>query len=103
MSAASVAWWPVHEYVTRITAQVPGWPVAGTPAWCDLDDNDPAKLAAVVDAGQHHALRIETAQEARADASKAVGAAVDWRAIAQDITQRRAFYAARPWMKRVTR
>lgn len=97
----SVAWWPVHEYVTRLTDRVDSWPMAGTPAWCELTDEDPRKLAAVLDAGQHHALRVEVAQEAAAEASKTISAAVDWRAMAQDISRRRAFYAARPWLKRV--
>lgn len=78
MSARSVSWWSVHEFVTGVTDGVGEYPVAGTPEWCDLDDDDDRKLAAVLDAGQHHALRMETAQEALADASRAVAASCDW-------------------------
>ena len=75
-----VAWWPVHEYVESTLHQVGHWPMLGTPQWCRLDDNDPRKLAALFDAARHWALRLETCQEAYADASKAVSAAADWKA-----------------------
>lgn len=97
MTARSVSWWSVHEFVTRLTELVAAWPMAGTPAWCALDDYDPRKLAAVLDAGQHHALRVETAQEIHAEASKAVAAATDWRAIAQEMHQLHNWRATRPW------
>lgn len=101
MAAQSVSWWSVHEYVTEFIGRLTDWPMAGTPAWCDLDNYDPRKLAAVLDAGSHHALRVEVAQEARAEASKAVAAAADWPAIAQELTQIRDFRATRAWAKRV--
>ena len=100
MTARSVSWWSVHEYVTRLTEPLTDWPMAGTPAWCDLDDDDPRKLAAVADAGQHHALRIETAQEIHAEASKAVAAAADWPGIAQEIHQLHNWRSTRPWAAR---
>ena len=99
MSAQSVSWWSVHEFVAARTAGV-RFPIAGTPAWCDLDEDDPAKLAAVLDAGQHHALRMETAQETRAEASKAVAACADWPTVAHGVARRRAFHANNPWSKR---
>ncbi|OBI08657.1 hypothetical protein A5715_00630 [Mycolicibacter heraklionensis] len=58
---------------------------AGTPAWCALDDQHPDKLAAVLAAGVHHALRMDLSQEAAADASKAIAAADDWPAVARAI------------------
>lgn len=100
VSARSVSWWEVNQFVARLTEQVPDWPLAGTPPWCALDDTDPRKLAAVLDAGQQNALRWETTQDAAAEASKAIAAAVDWRAVAQELSQRNSFYAARPWLKR---
>ncbi|RWA15750.1 DUF2742 domain-containing protein [Mycolicibacterium brumae] len=51
---------------------------AGTPAWCELPDDHPDKLAAVLAAGVHHALRVDLAQAARAEASRAVSASTDW-------------------------
>jgi hypothetical protein len=74
--------------------------MVGTTEWCALDESDPRKLAALLDAAQHWALHLEINQEARAEASKTVSAAADWRAVAQEINQRHNFYAERPWLKR---
>jgi hypothetical protein len=81
--------------------RVGSWPMAGTPAWCELPDDDPAKLAAVLDAARHFALRVETCQVARCDAGRDIAAGADWSAIAHEIRDRAAFYAARPWLRRV--
>jgi len=59
------------------------------------------RQAALLDAAQHWALRVETCQEAQADASRAVSVALDWSALARGINQRTDFYAARPWLRRV--
>lgn len=95
------SWWTVHIYVEPILTQAHSWPVVGSPAWCELADGDPRKLAALFDAAQHHALRVEIAQEARCAASREISAAADWAAIAQEVRNRGEFYAARPWLKRV--
>ena len=79
--SSQVSWWDVHLYVQQHLAVVGHYPMAGTPAWCDLPDDDPRKLAAVLDAGQHHALRVETAQQALAQASRAVAASQRWSAV----------------------
>ena len=97
VTARSVSWWSVHEYVTGFIGTLTDWPMAGTPEWCDLDDYEPRKLAAVLIAGSHHALRVETAQEANAAASKAVAAAADWPAIAKEIHQLHNWRSTRPW------
>jgi hypothetical protein len=96
----AVAWWPVHEFIARVIAQADDFPAAGTPAWCALADGDPRKLLAVAVAGEHHVLRIETAQEALAEASKDISAAADWKSIAQEYQTLTNFRASRPWMKR---
>lgn len=108
-----VSWWSVHEFVDQVVKQVNGWPMLGTPAWCSLAHDDPRKWAALLDGAQHHALRIETAQQARADASRAVSTAVywddsdtiatsvPWSEIARRHRSRAAFRATRPWAKRV--
>jgi hypothetical protein len=70
-----VSWWSVHEYVSVTLEQVGLWPMVGTPEWCALADGDPVKLAALLDAAQHHALRLELNQESRAEASHAISAA----------------------------
>lgn len=101
VSSQQCCWWSVHVFVADRLERVGDWPMAGTPAWCALDDADPAKWAALLDAAQHWALRLETCQEARADASRAVSGALDWSALAHEINQRTEFYAARPWLRRV--
>lgn len=84
------AWWPVHQFVEALVAQTNYGliPAAGTPLWCALADADPRKLIAVAMDGEHHVLRVETAQEQRAEASKAIAAAVDWPQISRDIRRR---------------
>jgi hypothetical protein len=96
-----VSWWSVHEHVADMLARVQSWPTVGTPAWCLLDDDDPRKLAALVDAAQHWALRLETSQEASCEASREISAAADWSRIAEYIRAEREFYAGRPWLRRV--
>src|SRR4051794_18800956 len=94
IASRSVAWWPVYTYVQSLIEQmeVGCWPMAGTPTWLGMSDDDPVKLAAVLDAGQHHALRLELNQEAQADASRAVSTSADWPGIANEIRRRRDVY-----------
>jgi hypothetical protein len=99
MSSQQVSWWSVHEFVTA-HLQVDQWPMIGSPAWCLLEDGDPVKLAAVLDAAQHWALRLETGQQAQCEAAREVSAAVDWSALAREELVLNAFYAARPWLRR---
>ncbi len=103
ITARSVSWWSVQEFVAPLLAQAESWPTAGTPAWCALPAEDPLKWLALFDAARHHALRIECAQEALADAAKEISKDHDWRAISQEISQRRSFYTARPYLKRITK
>jgi Protein of unknown function (DUF2742) len=102
MANRQVSWWSVHEHVAPLLAQAGDWPMAGTPEWCDLDDTDPRKTAALLDAAQHWALRLETNQQSECEASRAVSAAADWSAIAAQLYQRAQFFAERPWLKRVS-
>jgi hypothetical protein len=101
IASQQTSWWSVHTFVAEVLDQVADWPMAGTPAWCALDDDDPAKWAALFDAAQHFILRVETCQEARCDASRDVADAVDWSALAREILVRTEFYAARPYLRRV--
>lgn len=85
VTSQQVSFWSVHECVAPLLAAVGSWPMLGSPAWCALDNTDPVKIAALFDAAQHWALRVETCQQADADASSDVSAAADWSAIAQQI------------------
>jgi hypothetical protein len=71
------------------------WPMLGTPGWCELPDDDPAKLAALLDAARHWALRVDMAQQAAADASRAISGAADWSSIANEMRRRKGAYIAR--------
>jgi hypothetical protein len=101
-ASQQVSWLDVHEHVAPLLARVGSWPMVGTPTWCALPDGDPAKLAALYDAAQHWALRLETNQQALAETSRDVSAAADWSAIGQQIRNRVEFYAERPWLRRET-
>lgn len=74
-----------YSVAVKVAAIVGQLPLAGTPAWCALPDDDPRKLLALAAAGEHAVLRWETEQEARAAASHAIAAAADWSGIAQAI------------------
>jgi Protein of unknown function (DUF2742) len=87
MGSAAVSWWSVHEFVAPVLERVGSWPMAGTPEWCALADDDSRKLAAIFDAARHHALRVEMAQETRAQTSREVSSAADWRHLAVDIVR----------------
>ncbi|ORB92794.1 hypothetical protein B1T49_11565 [Mycobacterium persicum] len=91
------AWWPVHEFIEAVVRQANCGPIpaAGTPSWCELADGDPRKLLAVAIDGEHHVLRVETAQEQHANASKAIAAAVDWPQISRKIRHRSGVYVPR--------
>jgi len=101
ISSQQVNWWSVHQWVLPKLAKAGTWPTAGTPEWCALDDKDPRKWAALLDAGQHWALRMETMQQALCELSRDVSAAEDWSTIAQDIRARNELYTEKPWLKRV--
>jgi hypothetical protein len=70
------------------------------PAWCALDERDVLKKAAVYDAAQHWALRLEVGQAARCEASRAIAGAQDWAQVARAVRNRTEFYADRPFLKR---
>lgn len=90
MDSRQRAWWPVHEFITALVQRqnYGALPAAGTPEWCELADGDPRKLLALALDGEHHVLRIETAQIARAEASREIAAAADWSGLARHITSR---------------
>lgn len=78
-----VCWTTVLEFVERLGINPTTVLLVGTPAWAQLPDDHPDKLAAVLAAGVHHALRLNLTQDAMAEASQAISAAVDWTAVAR--------------------
>jgi hypothetical protein len=89
VASQQVNWWAVHEFVAPMLAQVGSCPTVGTPAWCALRDDDPVKIAGIFDAARHWALRVETCQQERAQASRDISAAANWSAVATRILQPR--------------
>jgi len=100
LASQQVSWSEVHGFVLPKLQKVGDWPMAGSPAWCLLDDRDPVKWASVLDAGQHWALRVEYFQTVEAEASSDISAAEDWSKIARIIKNRSDYFAARPWLNR---
>jgi hypothetical protein len=98
MTNQAVSFWEVHEFVAPYLDAAA--PMAGTPAWCALDDADPVKWAALLDAARHWALRVETCQQAECEASRAISAAFDWAAISVELHRRAEFYRQKPYLKR---
>jgi hypothetical protein len=95
VSSQQVAWWEVHTFVLAALEEARSWPTLGTPAWCCLEDDDPRKTAALLDAARHWALRLETCQQALAETSRDVSGAADWSGIATETFWRRGVYIPR--------
>ena len=110
LASQQASWADVHQFVLPKLQRVGDWPMAGSPAWCLLDDRDPVKWASVLDAAQHWTLRIEYFQTVEADASSNISNALNWSEIARTFARRDAFltargepaehFTARPWMDR---
>ncbi|NOP97920.1 DUF2742 domain-containing protein [Mycolicibacterium fortuitum] len=83
-----VCWTTVLEFVERRGINPTTVLLAGTPEWNQLPDDHPDKLGSVLAAGVHHVLRVDLAQESRAEASREICAAADWSAVAQRIRGR---------------
>ncbi|OBF95783.1 hypothetical protein A5773_13875 [Mycobacterium sp. 852014-52450_SCH5900713] len=88
-------WWLVHQFVQPLLTEVGCWPMAGTLTWQNLAEDHPAKIAAIYDAAQHHALRVDAAQAALVGAGQDISAAVDWSGFASSSRQRNGIYIPR--------
>ena len=102
ISSQQVNWWSVNTFVEEklCTAAQSSWPLIGSVAWCELEDDHPLKMAAIYDAARHWALRLETCQRQRSEAGRDIAGAADWSVVARDVRNRADFYASRPWLKR---
>ncbi len=81
-ASRQVSYLTVYELVSPILGD-PGL-IPGTPAWCQLDEADPAKWQAVLWAAVWWSLAADTRQEALADASREISAAAAWSTIGRD-------------------
>lgn len=78
-------WWPVHLYVESKLSTTDRVPPAGTLPWVELDDDDPAKRDAVLQAGVRWAVAEDARQEAMVQASHDVAETVDCQSIARSV------------------
>lgn len=104
---SAVDWEPVRDFVRRFLAGAPSSPTAGTTTWQELDDDDPAKLAAVLTAGSRWVLETEIDQihyraEENKQAAIDISQALPWAAVAKRIADRDAWYRAHPDLRRKT-
>jgi hypothetical protein len=102
ISSRQVNWYETYEFATSLAKRlgVDTCPAAGTAAWRDLDDGDPAKLVGMVWAGVHGTLRTDTLQAEMAEASQQISTMANWGRVGQQIRGRQEFYAERPWLRR---
>ena len=99
----NIDWTQVRDFIYRrpVVAVAPGGvigkpvtiPVAGSPDWVALDDDDPTKTAALVIAGSRWVLEETTAQiadrrTAEKDAAIEISQARQWSTVAQRIRDR---------------
>ncbi|WP_353107745.1 DUF2742 domain-containing protein [Gordonia sp. (in: high G+C Gram-positive bacteria)] len=103
-----LAWDPVHTYVRRILRGRYGpLPTAGSPNWQALSDDDPAKTAALLVAGDRwvleEVLHDEAARQAALkEAAVEASQALDWARVAKVIADRDAYYKQHPDLRRKT-
>jgi len=109
VSSRAVSWWETHQFVQPFLDSVGDWPMVGSPEWCALPKDDRRRWAAILDAAQHWALRMETAQEAITQASHAISASagvddeghlITWSRVAREVRDRTDFRATHPWARR---
>lgn len=99
----TVDWDQVRPYVARLV--LPVSPLAGTAPWCDLDDDDPRKIAALITAGnrwvlEEHMRQLRSPVIALKDATVALSQELPWQEVAKRIKDRDDFYRQHPDLKR---
>ncbi|MHA0285184.1 DUF2742 domain-containing protein [Mycobacterium sp. C3-094] len=89
-ASREVCWWACHKFIEAAVAQANCGPLptAGTPAWAALADGDPRKLLALAVAGEHHVLRLQLGQEARARAAEDVQGGENWTEVGRQVQRR---------------
>lgn len=98
-ASRQVSWYETFSYASRFAAQhgvgLDHLPIAGTPQWCGMADDDARKLLSLVLGGVREALNHDVAQEHRAEASREVSTSADWSAISRRIRCRNEVYIPR--------
>lgn len=90
-ASQQVDWYETFTYASNIAAQHGlsldhrVLPIAGTPQWCGVPDDDARKLLALILGGVRESLNHEVEQERRATASVDVSKSADWSAIGRRI------------------
>ncbi|MEW5810892.1 MAG: DUF2742 domain-containing protein [Actinomycetota bacterium] len=95
-----VNWYLVHLFVEPTLKNVDSWPTAGTVEWHELPDSDPRKIAAVLDAARHWALRLDSCQDDLVDAGEQIAEAAPWSQIANAKRNRDTWEQTHPWARR---
>lgn len=90
LGSRQVNWWSTYEFAAKHAAGLgvnltDRMPLAGTPAWARLADDDPRKAAALLLRGVQAALADDTSQAVLADASGEIAAAAPWSELARAI------------------
>jgi hypothetical protein len=90
ISSRQINWYDtVFTWIRPWLEAIGDWPVIGRPAWSALADDDPRKWAAILDAAQAWALKQETEQVARCEASRDISQCEDWSEVSRRQVQRR--------------
>ena len=92
-SSREVNFYPVYRLLSPLLGDAGLIP--GTPAWCQLEDTDPAKWQAILWAAVWWAVGEEIRQDAIADAGEQVWAGEDWSRVASHVQRRREIDALR--------
>lgn len=94
-ASRQVHWHSTYEFAARFAADhglvLDHTLIAGTVEWCGLPDGDARKLLSLLLGGVRDAMRLDSEQEQRAEASHDIAGDpdVDWSALAQRIAHGR--------------
>ena len=81
-ASREISWYSTFLFAERYASDhdvaLDNLPIAGTPAWCGMPDDDARKLLALVLGGVREALNHDAAQAQLIDASHEVAAAAKW-------------------------
>ena len=99
-----VDWVAVRDFLARHPVG-PTHIIAGSPEWQALDDDDPAKLAALITAGSRWVLEqnleeLDQQRAAKKHAAIEIATALDWTRVAKRIRDRDQFYRDHPDLRR---